>query len=134
MKKLKTQPNDQDVAQFLDAIPNERQRDEAYTLLELMMEETAAEPVMYGSSIVGLGSSTITYADGRTQEWFSVGFSPRKGTFSLYIVDDAEANAEILSRLGKHKTGKSCIYVNKLADIDLDVLRELVRREARKEA
>lgn len=134
MAALKTQPNDGDVREFLDAIPDDRQREDAYALLELMMEETEAEPVMYGSSIVGLGSSTITYADGRTQEWFSVGFSPRKGRFSLYIVDDAEANTEILSRLGKHKTGKACIYVSKLDDIDLQVLRELVRREARKGA
>ncbi|MFW6248046.1 MAG: DUF1801 domain-containing protein [bacterium] len=132
MAELKTQANDGDVTRFLDSVEDERQREESYVLLETMREISGSEPVMYGTSIVGFGSSTITYADGRTAEWFSVGFSPRKDKLSLYIVDDAEKQGDILSRLGKYKHGKSCIWVKRLADIDMDVLRELIAREVQK--
>jgi hypothetical protein len=128
MAKLKTRPNEGDVYAFLDSLENERQRQESYTLVALMQEVTGAPPQMYGSSIVGFGSSTLTYADGSREPWFSVGFSPRSGKFSLYVVSDAEAHRKTLKRLGKHKTGKACIYVNKLGDIDLGVLREMVAR------
>ena len=86
---------------------------------------------MYGTSIVGFGHRTITYADGRTEPWFSVGFSPRKGKLSLYIVDEAENHRELLDRLGPHKTGKSCVWVKRLADIDLPALEELISRGIR---
>lgn len=128
MAAMKTTPNEGDVRSFLDAVEDERQRNESYLLLDLMKAESGAEPVMYGSTIVGFGSSKITYADGHTEDWFSVGFSPRKGKFSLYIVDDAEKHRDELERLGKHKTGKACIWVKRLSDIDMDVLREMVAR------
>jgi hypothetical protein len=130
MSELKTKPNDGNVAAFLDSVADESQRKESYELLKLMEEETGAEPVMYGSSIVGFGNSKIEYADGHTEDWFSVGFSPRKGKFSLYIVDDAEKHRNELEQLGKHKTGKSCVWVKRLSDINLDVLREIVRQQA----
>ena len=132
MAEIKTKKNDADVRRFLDSIESERQRKESYTLLELMQEVTGASPAMYGSTVVGFGSSILEYADGTTQEWFSVGFSPRKGKFSLYVVRDADEHRETLARLGKHKTGKACIWVNKLDDIDLAVLREMVARAADK--
>ncbi len=126
MAELKTKVNDDDVRAFLESLPDETQRRESYVLLDLMGEVSGAEPVMYGSSIVGFGSSTITYADGHSADWFSVGFSPRKGKFSLYVVNDADEHRDTLARLGKHKTGKACIWVKRLDDIDLDVLKELL--------
>ena len=132
MAELKTKKNDGDVTAFLDSIENERQRREAHTLVELMQEVSGAPPEMYGTSIVGFGSSSLLYADGKAEDWFKVGFSPRKGKFSLYIVEDAREHSEALERLGKHKTGKACIWVNKLDDIDLEVLREIVAKGVEK--
>lgn len=126
MAELKTKANDGDVGAFLESLRDEAQRRESYILLDLMRDVSGADPVMYGSSIVGFGSSTITYADGNRADWFSVGFSPRKGKFSLYVVDDADEHRDTLARLGKHKTGKACIWVKRLDDIDLGVLKELV--------
>lgn len=134
MAAMKTTPNEGDVGGFLESIEDERQRNESYQLLDVMKEESGAEPVMYGSTIVGFGHSTITYADGHTEDWFSVGFSPRKGKFSLYIVDDAEKHREELAKLGKHKTGKACIWVKRLSDIDMDVLREMVRQSVARDS
>jgi hypothetical protein len=128
MGALKTKPNEGDVEAFLSSISNERRRREAYVLRDMMQDATGSEPLMYGSSIVGFGSSKIHYADGRTEDWFAVGFSPRSGKFSLYVLDEAEKHQDVLSRLGKHKTGKACLWVNKLDDIDLDVLREIIDR------
>ena len=127
MAEMKTKANDEDVRAFLDSIEDETQRAESYELLEMMREESGAEPVMYGTSIVGFGTSKIHYADGRTEDFLAVGFSPRKGKFSLYIIDDAEEHRETLERLGKHKSGKACIWVKRLSDIDRGVLRRMVR-------
>lgn len=126
MAERKTVVNDGDVRQFLDSVEDETQREESYVLLDTMREISGAEPVMYGSSIVGFGNSEITYADGHKEDWFSVGFSPRKGKFSLYVLDDAEKHSEVLSRLGKYKTGKACLWVKRLSDVDMDVLREII--------
>jgi hypothetical protein len=126
MAPAKTKPSDSDARAFIESIEDPKQRAESFELLELMHEVSGAPPVMYGSSIVGFGSSKITYADGRTEDWFAAGFSPRKGKFSLYIIDEAEKHRDILSRLGTHKTGKSCIWVKRLDDIDRGVLREMV--------
>lgn len=132
MAGMKTKANDDDVRAFLDSIEDETQRAESYELLEIMREESGAEPVMYGTSIVGFGTSRIHYADGRSEDFLAVGFSPRKGKFSLYIIDDAEKHRDTLERLGKHKTGKACIWVKRLSDIDRDVLREMVRNAVAK--
>lgn len=132
MAERKSKPTDQSVSDFLDSLPDEQQRNESYVLLEMMREVSGAEPVLYGTSIVGFGSSPITYADGHTEDWPAVAFSPRKGKFSLYIVDDAENHREILARLGRHKTGKACIWVRRLSDIDLSVLRQMIRDSVRR--
>lgn len=134
MAEMKTKANEDDVTGFLESIEDEQQKADSYVLVDMMKKATGAEPVIYGATIVGFGSSTIEYANGKTQEFFSVGFSPRKGKMSLYVVDDAEANADTLARLGKHKTGKACIWVKRLADTDLDVLRELIETSVRKDA
>ncbi len=127
MSDLKTRPTDASVEAFIDAVEHPRRREDARTLLELMHRVTGEEPVMWGPSIVGYGSYHYRYASGQEADWPVVGFSPRKQNLSIYIMTGFEASDELLSRLGKHKTGKSCLYVNKLADVDLDVLEALVR-------
>ena len=128
MAELKTKKNDRSVAAFLDGIENERKQEDARTIVKLMEEITGAEPAMWGESIIGFGSYHYTYASGREGDWFLTGFSPRKQNLTLYIMAGFDEYEPLLARLGKHKTGKSCLYVNKLDDIDLDVLRTLVRR------
>ena len=128
MSELKTQKHDGSVAAFLNSVENDRKRSDSFTLLELMQEVTGAEAAMWGSSIVGFGSYHYTYASGREGDWFVAGFAPRKQNLTLYIMAGFDGYETLLARLGKHKTGKSCLYINKLADVDMAVLRELVQR------
>ncbi len=127
MSDLKTRPTDASVEAFIDAVDHLRRREDARTLLELMHRVTGEEPVMWGPSIVGYGSYHYRYASGQEADWPVVGFSPRKQNLSIYIMTGFEECDKLLSRLGKHKIGKSCLYVNKLADVDLDALESLVR-------
>lgn len=131
MAELKTRENDGDVVAFLSDVANERRRTDALALLEIVREVTGWEPVMWGTSIVGFGRYHYRYESGREGDWPIVGFSPRKSSLVLYIMSGFAEYDELLGRLGKHKTGKSCLYVNKLADVDLDVLRELIERSVR---
>lgn len=127
MSELKTRPTDASVEAFIDAVDHPRRREDARTLLELMHRVTGEEPVMWGPSIVGYGSYHYRYASGQEADWPVVGFSPRRQNLSIYIMTGFEECDELLSRLGKHKIGKSCLYINKLADVDLVVLETLVR-------
>ena len=127
MSELKTRQNDGDVDAYLDSVENPRRRDDALRVLTLMREITGEVPRMWGSSIVGFGSYHYTYASGREGDWPVVGFAPRKQNLVLYIMPAFAGYEALLARLGKHRTGKSCLYVNKLDDIDPDVLEELVR-------
>lgn len=127
--ELKTKITDQPVAAFIDTIPEAAKRADALALVQLMQEETGEPPVMWGTSIIGFGKMVYKYASGQTGEWMVAGFSPRKQQFSLYLGGEYNENRmEILSRLGKHKTGKGCIYIKSLKDIHIPVLRELIRR------
>ena len=127
MSELKTRQNDGDVDAYLDSVENPRRREDALRVLALMREITGKAPRMWGSSIVGFGSYHYTYASGREGDWPVVGFAPRKQNLVLYIMPGFARYEALLARLGKHRTGKSCLYVNKLDDIDPDVLEELVR-------
>jgi hypothetical protein len=124
----KTQPTDASVTAFLDAVEDETRRSDARRVLELMRDVTGEEPRMWGPSIVGFGDYHYRYESGREGDWFLTGFAPRKANLVLYIMSGFPRHAELMERLGKHRTGKSCLYVNRLDDLDLDVLRELVRR------
>ena len=126
MAEPKTQQNDLDVDTFLDSVEDEGRRADAHTLRTLMEEITGAPATMWGRAIVGFGAYHYTYASGRTGDWPEVGFSPRKANLTLYITPGFTAYADLLEQLGKHKTGKSCLYVKKLADLDMDVLRTLI--------
>ena len=126
MAELKTQPTDQKVEDFLNTIEEEQKRKDAFALLEFFMEITGEKPVMWGSSIIGFGSYHYKYASGREADWMLTGFSPRKNNLTLYIMQGFDNYEHHLTQLGKHKTGKSCLYVKRLDDLDLDVLRKLI--------
>ncbi|QDV38548.1 DUF1801 domain-containing protein [Tautonia plasticadhaerens] len=128
MAELKTGPNDRSVAEFLEGVPDERRRADALAVLDLMQEATGLEPRMWGDSIVGFGSFRYKYESGREGDWFLAGFSPRKQNLTLYIMSGFDREAELMQSLGKYKTGKSCLYLKRLDDVDPQVLRELVRR------
>jgi len=126
MAELKTQPNQQSVEDFLNNVENETKRQDSFSILELMKEETGDEPIMWGDSIVGFGKYHYKYASGREGDWFLTGFSPRVQNLTLYIMSGFDEYDELLGKLGKYSTGKSCLYIKKLEDVDQDVLRELV--------
>lgn len=128
MAELKTKKTALRVEDYLAAIEPECKRDDAGAIVALMGEVTGCEPAMWGASIVGFGSYHYKYATGTEGDWPIVGFGARKQSLTLYIMAGFAAYDDLLGRLGKHKTGKSCLYVNKLADVDMGVLRELVER------
>ena len=126
MAENKTQPTDADVSAFLNGVEPERRRGDALRLDRIFREATGFGPVMWGPSIVGYGRYHYVYKSGRQGDFLATGFSPRKAALSVYIMPSYGAFGDIMARLGKHKTGKSCLYINKLADIDENALRELI--------
>ena len=126
MSENKTQPTEIDPKEFISSVEHPTRRADGLVLLDLFSEVTGFEPVMWGPSLVGYGRYHYRYKTGREGDFLATGFSPRKANLSIHIMPGYQDYGEMLSRLGKHKTGASCLYVNKLADIDLDVLRELI--------
>lgn len=126
MAELKTQLNDRSVVEFLAQVPHEKRRQDSLIILQLMKEVTGEAPQMWGDSLVGFGRYEYKYASGHAGSWFITGFSPRKQNLTLYIMAGFDQYDALMARLGKHKTGKSCLYINKIEDVDLAVLRELV--------
>jgi hypothetical protein len=133
MSDLKTQPTTASVADFLAGLPPDRRAD-CETLLALVGRATGEPPRMWGPSIVGFGSYHYRYASGREGDWFLAGFSPRKKDLTVYVMAGFEGFEELLGRLGRHRLGKSCLYLRSLADVDLGVLEEMVGRSAREVA
>lgn len=127
MAELKTRPEETSVPQFLASIADENRRRDCEAIAELMQDVTGAAPVMWGASIVGFGRYHYRYDSGREGDWMLVGFSPRKKDITLYLMAGFERFPDLMQRLGKHRTGKSCLYVKKLDDVDRMVLRELVQ-------
>jgi hypothetical protein len=128
MAELKTKQNEQSVTDFLQAVPEERKRKDSFAILELMEEVTGLEPKMWGDSIVGFGNYHYKYSTGREGDWFVTGFSPRKQNLTLYIMSGFDEYDDLLKKLGKYKTGKACLYVNKLEDVDVSVMKELIQK------
>ena len=128
MAQLKTQPNDKSVIDFLNTVENDTKREDSFTILELMQQVTGSEPILWGNSIIGFGSYHYKYASGREADWFLTGFSPRMQNMTLYIMSGFDQYDELLGKLGKYSIGKSCLYVKRLENIDLDVLKELVEK------
>lgn len=124
----KTVATDQSVRQFIDSVDNEVKRNDSLTLLDMMADITDRPPVMWGSSLIGFGTYHYKYASGREGDFFLTGFSPRKQALTIYIMPGFSDYEELLGNLGKYKTGKSCLYVKKLEDVDPDLLRELISK------
>lgn len=125
MAELKTKPTHESVTTFLDGIRGEDRRRDCQALAA-MMREVAGQPRMWGSSIVGFGSYDYRYASGRSGTWFLTGFSPRKQALTVYLALDLDEQSQALGALGKHRRGKSCLYIKRLSDVDMEVLRGLV--------
>ncbi|TFF96969.1 DUF1801 domain-containing protein [Candidatus Thorarchaeota archaeon] len=128
MSENKTVPTDKSVEEFLKSVENDKRREDGLKILEMMKDITGEEPVMWGNSIVGFGDYHYKYASGREGDWFKVGFSPRKRNLTLYLMCDVKELGDSLEKLGKHKIGKGCLYINKLEDVDIGVLREIVEK------
>ncbi|MCT4644008.1 MAG: DUF1801 domain-containing protein, partial [Carboxylicivirga sp.] len=119
MAKNKTKPTSGDAHAFIANVENKQRREDAKVVLELMQTVTGKEPVMWGESIIGFGNYTYKYASGRVGDWFIVGFSPRKQSLTIYLMYGFNKVQHLLDKLGKHKTGKGCLYINKLKDVDM---------------
>ncbi|MDX6611274.1 MAG: hypothetical protein QOD75_460 [Blastocatellia bacterium] len=128
MAELKTQPTKVKVKDFLAKVADEKRRRDCQVIVDIMSQATGAKPEMWGASIVGFGRYRYKYESGREGEWMVTGFSPRKSDLTLYITGGFEAVPELMKRLGKHKTGKGCLYIKKLDDVDVNVLRKLVEK------
>ena len=126
MAELKTQPNDADPRRFIASVDNDQRRADAERLLELFERATGEAPKMWGSSIIGFGSYDYAYESGRTGTWMRTGFSPRKQAMTVYIMPGFDEYDSMLADLGPHTTGKSCLYIKQLDQVDLDVLERLV--------
>jgi hypothetical protein len=127
----KTQPTAESVDDFIDAVPNERRREDSRVALAMMKDVTSLDPVMWGPTMVGFGSVHYKYATGREGDMPQLAFSPRREALTLYVlVKDDEEQRELLSRLGPHSTGKICLYIKDLSKVDHSVLRTIVERAA----
>lgn len=126
LAEIKTKPTSLSVTGFIDSIPDEQKRKDCHVILNLMEKATGEKPKMWGSSMIGFGD--VRYkspATGREVDWFKIGFSPRKANLSLHLID-LQRHADALKKLGKHKTGTGCLYINKLEDIDIKVLEKMI--------
>ena len=131
MAKMKTVPTTASVDAFIAAVDDAQKREDCRAVAAIMAEATGASAQMWGTSIVGFGTYRYRYASGREGDFMEVGFSPRKRALTLYIMAGFSEYADLLAKLGKHTTGKSCLYIKRLADVDQAVLREMVERSVR---
>jgi hypothetical protein len=131
MAELKTKVNEASVTDFLNTVEDEEKRKDCFEILKIMKQATRAEPKMWGTSIIGLGNYHYQYATGRENDWFITGLSPRKQNITLYVMGGFEQHGELLKKLGKFSTGKGCLYIKKLKDVDVKVLKELVNESVR---
>lgn len=131
MAELKTKPTTTNPLDFLNAIEDAQTRVDCLSILQMMQDATGTEPVMWGPGIVGFGQYHYKSKSGREGDWFLTGFSPRKQNLSLYIMSGFDRHAELIDKLGKYKTGVGCLYIKRLADVDREVLRELIRESVK---
>lgn len=132
LAEIKTKQTDASVDAFLESLPDEQKRNDCRAILNMMKKATKEEPKMWGASMIGFG--VLRYkspVSGREVEWFKIGFSPRKANLTLYVGLQAKQYAEALKALGKHKTGVGCLYINKLADVDVNVLEKIISAAAK---
>ena len=128
MSDLKTKRNNANVDAFISAVENETRRRDSYQILEIMKKVTKKSPEMWGDNIVGFGTYHYQYESGQECNWFTTGFSPRKQNVTLYIMPGFSQLEGLLNKLGKHKLGKSCLYINKLSDVNIKVLEQIIKK------
>lgn len=131
MSEAKTQPTTEDPVAFVDRIEDPQRRADCHAVMAMMRKAAGAPPVMWGAAIVGFGRYRYTYASGHSGEWPIIGFSPRKNDLTLYLMPGFETRQALMARLGKHKTGKSCLYLKRLSDVDLPTLEALIAESVR---
>jgi len=125
--EIKTKPTKDSVIDFINKVADEQKRKDSFLLIEMMKKASGAEPVLWSSSIIGFGNKRYkSPATGREVDWLLIGFSPRKANLALHLTVSIQQHAAALNKLGKHKTGAGCLYINKLDDIDLNVLNEII--------
>ena len=129
--ELKTKKNEASVEDFIGAIKEEALREDCLEIAKIMKQVTKNDGKMWGSSIIGFGEQHLVYASGRELDWMLMGFSPRKQNITLYLPGALESYQDLLEHLGKYTTGKGCLYIKKLADVDKKVLKELVSKSAK---
>lgn len=131
MAELKTKVNDASVDEFINSITDEQQKEDSKVVDKIMQKTIGEKGKMWGTSIVGYGFEHLKYASGRELDWFKIGFSPRKGTMTLYVLKSTpEKYEDLLSKLGKHTIGKGCLYIKKLSDVNIEVVEDIIRRSA----
>ena len=125
--EIKTKPTTASVTDFINALPDEQKRKDSFVLLEMMKTATGEEPVLWSNSIIGFGDKRYkSPATGREVDWFIIGFAPRKANLTLYLHISHKEHSNILERLGKYKTNGGCLYINKLEQVDVEALKELI--------
>jgi hypothetical protein len=127
MAELKTKQTDESVTKFLNTINDERKRKDCFAIVEMMSEVTKQPAKMWGTAIIGFGSYHYKYESGHEGDMCLIGFSPRKQNIAIYGMGGEERNKDLLKALGKHKTGKGCLYINKLSDVNTDVLKNIFK-------
>lgn len=127
MAELKTKKNKASVEGFLNSIKDKQKREDSFAILEMMRKATGEKPAMWGPAIVGFGNLHLKYPSGREVDWMKIGFSPRKQNLTLYVLGNDTGQQALLKKLGKHKTGQACLYINKLSDVDTSVLKEIIK-------
>jgi hypothetical protein len=127
MAEIKTKPTSASVTDFINSVADEQKRKDSFIILEMMKKASGEEPIMWGDSLIGFGNVRVKSPNtGREVDWLRIGFSPRKANLSLYLTGDIKKFDVALKKLGKHKTGAGCLYINRLADVDTKVLEEII--------
>jgi len=132
MGELKTKPTNASVEKFLNQIPDETRREDCFKIAKMMEEITGCKPKMWGPSIVGFDSYHYKYASGQEGDWPIAAFSPRKTDLTLYILPGFQESKELMDALGKHRTGRSCLYIKRLSDINVPTLKKLIRQSVKR--
>ena len=127
LTELKTKQNESSVEDFINTIKDEQKRKDSFVILEMMKQATGEEPKLWGASLIGFGNKRYkSPKTGREVDWFQIGFSPRKANLSLHLGLDIQQHSDALQRLGKHSTGVGCLYINKLEEVDTNVLKDMI--------
>ncbi|HZI61504.1 MAG TPA: DUF1801 domain-containing protein [Pyrinomonadaceae bacterium] len=132
MAELKTKPTKASVEKFLNQVADETRREDCFEVAKMMEEITGEKPKMWGPSIVGFGSYHYKYASGQEGDWPIAAFSPRKQDLTLYLLPGFQEHADLMQQLGKHRTGKSCLYIKRLSDVHVPTLKKLIRESVKR--